>query len=143
MAAAPVRNGAVEWTARPLAPNAVWSTLASVKPAGSPLVTESTSTMAQQLRWLPTIRPASSSRSPAAEPVGVCLPPLALRWETVPRRQAHGGGDHRGRVLPVLGAGDLFGAQHRLPVVSVVMRNEEYSIFKSFAVLEETPGVQA
>ena len=37
----------------------VWSTLASVKPAESPLVTESTSTMAQQLRWIPTTRPAS------------------------------------------------------------------------------------
>jgi benzoylformate decarboxylase len=32
-------------------------------------------------------------------------------------------------------------AQHRLPVVFVVMRNEEYSILKSFAVLEQTPGV--
>ena len=32
-------------------------------------------------------------------------------------------------------------AQHQLPVVYVVMRNEEYSILKSFAVLEETPGV--
>ena len=32
-------------------------------------------------------------------------------------------------------------AQHQLPVVYVAMRNEEYSILKSFAVLEETPGV--
>ena len=32
-------------------------------------------------------------------------------------------------------------AQHRLPIVYVVMRNHEYSILKSFAVLEETPGV--
>jgi benzoylformate decarboxylase len=32
-------------------------------------------------------------------------------------------------------------AQHRLPIVFVVMRNEEYSILKSFALLEETPGV--
>src|SRR6476619_8204594 len=32
-------------------------------------------------------------------------------------------------------------AQHRLPIVFVVMRNEEYSILKSFAVLEKTPGV--
>ena len=32
-------------------------------------------------------------------------------------------------------------AQHRLPVVFVVMRNGEYSILKSFAVLEKTPGV--
>jgi benzoylformate decarboxylase len=32
-------------------------------------------------------------------------------------------------------------AQHWLPIVYVVMRNGEYSILKSFAVLEETPGV--
>ena len=32
-------------------------------------------------------------------------------------------------------------AQRRLPVVYVVMRNNEYSILKSFAVLEDTPGV--
>jgi benzoylformate decarboxylase len=32
-------------------------------------------------------------------------------------------------------------AQQRLPIVYVVMRNGEYSILKSFAVLEETPGV--
>jgi benzoylformate decarboxylase len=32
-------------------------------------------------------------------------------------------------------------AQHNLPIVYVVMRNQEYSILKSFAVLEETPGV--
>ena len=32
-------------------------------------------------------------------------------------------------------------AQHKLPVVYVVLRNNEYSILKSFAVLEETPGV--
>ena len=32
-------------------------------------------------------------------------------------------------------------AQHRLPVVYVVMRNDEYSILKSFAKLEQTPGV--
>ncbi|MFI8240483.1 thiamine pyrophosphate-dependent enzyme [Streptomyces sp. NPDC085866] len=32
-------------------------------------------------------------------------------------------------------------AQHNLPIVYVVMRNHEYSILKSFAALEETPGV--
>jgi benzoylformate decarboxylase len=32
-------------------------------------------------------------------------------------------------------------AQLGLPIVCVVMRNREYSILKSFAVLEETPGV--
>ena len=34
-------------------------------------------------------------------------------------------------------------AQHRLPIVYVVMRNGEYSILKSFAKLEKTPGVPA
>ncbi len=32
-------------------------------------------------------------------------------------------------------------AQHRLPVLFVVMRNAEYAILKSFAVQEDTPGV--
>ncbi|MGH3439708.1 MAG: thiamine pyrophosphate-dependent enzyme [Sciscionella sp.] len=32
-------------------------------------------------------------------------------------------------------------AQHHLPVVFVVMCNGEYSILKSFSVLEKTPGV--
>ena len=32
-------------------------------------------------------------------------------------------------------------AQHKLPIVYVAMRNGEYSILKSFAVLEDTPGV--
>lgn len=32
-------------------------------------------------------------------------------------------------------------AQHRLPIVFVVLRNEEYAILKSFAELEQTPGV--
>ena len=32
-------------------------------------------------------------------------------------------------------------AQHRLPIVFVVMRNEEYSVLKAFALLEKTPGV--
>jgi benzoylformate decarboxylase len=32
-------------------------------------------------------------------------------------------------------------AQLHLPMLIVVMRNEEYCILKSFAVLEQTPGV--
>src|SRR4029077_16666595 len=32
-------------------------------------------------------------------------------------------------------------AQRKLPIGYVVMRNNEYSILKSFAVLEDTPGV--
>jgi benzoylformate decarboxylase len=32
-------------------------------------------------------------------------------------------------------------AQHHLPILFIVLRNAEYCILKSFAVLEETPGV--
>jgi len=141
--AAPVRNPAVDWAASPpLAPDAVWSTLASVKPADSPLVTESTSTMAQQLHWIPTTRPASFFAT-ASGGIGWGLPAavgLALgdRARGVKRT-----------VLATIGDGSCqysvqamyTAAQHRLPVVFVVMRNEEYSILKSFAMLEETPGV--
>jgi len=141
--AAPVRTGAVDLSASPpLAPDAVWSTLASVKPADSPLVTESTSTMAQQLRWIPTTRPASFFAT-ASGGIGWGLPAavgLALgdRARGVKRTVVAtiGDGSCQYSVQAMYTA-----AQHRLPVVFVVMRNEEYSILKSFAVLEETPGV--
>jgi benzoylformate decarboxylase len=126
----------------PLAPDAVWSTLASVKPADAPLVTESTSTMAQQLRWLPTTRPASFFAT-ASGGIGWGVPAavgLALgdRARGVQRTVVAtiGDGSFQYSVQAIYTA-----AQHRLPVVFVVMRNEEYSILKSFALLEETPGV--
>src|ERR1700736_3471733 len=129
-------------TTPPLTPDAVWSTLSSVKPADAPLVTESTSTMAQQLRFLPTTRPASFFATASggigwggAAGVGIALGDRAR-------------GVNR-TVLATIGDGSFqysiqaiwTAAQHRLPVVFVVMRNEEYSILKSFAVLEKTPGV--
>jgi benzoylformate decarboxylase len=138
-----VRNPEVDWAASPpLAPDAVWSTLASVKPADAPLVTESTSTMAQQLRWLPTTRPASFFAT-ASGGIGWGVPAavgLALgdRARGVKRTVVAtiGDGSFQYSVQAIWTA-----AQHRLPVVFVVMRNEEYSILKSFAVLEQTPGV--
>ena len=126
----------------PLEPDAVWSTLASVKPADSPLVTESTSTMAQQLRFLPSTRPGSFFAT-ASGGIGWGVPgavgvALGDRARGVKRT-----------VLATIGDGSFqysvqaiwTAAQHRLPIVFVVMRNEEYSILKSFAVLEKTPGV--
>ena len=141
--AAPVHTSTVDVSASPpLVPDAVWSTLASVKPADSPLVTESTSTMAQQLRWIPTTRPASFFAT-ASGGIGWGLPAavgLALgdRARGVKRTVVAtiGDGSCQYSVQALYTA-----AQHRLPVVFVVMRNEEYSILKSFAVLEETPGV--
>jgi benzoylformate decarboxylase len=126
----------------PLSTDAVWSTLRAVKPADSPLVTESTSTMAEQLRWLPTTRPASFFAT-ASGGIGWGVPAavgiaLGDRARGVKRT-----------VLATIGDGSFqysvqaiwTAAQHRLPVVFVVMRNGEYSVLKSFAVLEETPGV--
>jgi benzoylformate decarboxylase len=132
---------AAEATA-PLTPDAVWSTLASVKPADSPVVTESTSTIAQQLRFMPSTRPASFFATasggigwgvPAA--VGVAL---GDRARGVKRSVVAtvGDGSFQYSVQAIWTA-----AQLRLPVVYVVMRNGEYSILKSFAELEKTPGV--
>jgi benzoylformate decarboxylase len=141
--AAPKPSPAVDpETTAPLTPDAVWSTLRSVKPADAPLVTESTSTMAQQLRFLPTTRPGSFFAT-ASGGIGWGLPAavgiaLGDRARGVKRT-----------VLATIGDGSFqysvqaiwTAAQHRVPVVFVVMRNDEYSILKSFAELEKTPGV--
>ena len=132
----------VDSASPPLTPDAVWSTLGSVKPADSPLVTESTSTMAEQLRWLPTTRPASFFAT-ASGGIGWGVPAavgiaLGDRARGVNRTVVAtiGDGSFQYSVQAIWTA-----AQHRLPVVFVVMRNGEYSILKSFAVLEKTPGV--
>jgi benzoylformate decarboxylase len=126
----------------PLSADAVWATLKTVKPADSPVVTESTSTMAQQLRFLPSVRPGSFFATPSGG-IGWGLPAavgvaLGDRARGVKRH-----------VLATIGDGSFqysvqaiwTAAHHRLPIVFVVMRNGEYSILKSFAELEKTPGV--
>jgi benzoylformate decarboxylase len=126
----------------PLAPDALWATLSTVKPADSPLVTESTSTLAQQLRFLPSTRP-SSFFATASGGIGWGVPgavgiALGDRVRGVKRTVVAtiGDGSFEYSVQAIWTA-----AQHRLPIVFVVMRNGEYSILKSFAVLEKTPGV--
>ncbi len=126
----------------PLAPDAVWSTLSTVKPADSPLVTESTSTQGQQMRFLPSIRPNSFFATPSGG-IGWGLPAavgiaLGDRARGVKRTVVAtiGDGSFQYSVQAIWTA-----AQHKLPIVFVVMRNGEYSILKSFAVLEKTPGV--
>ena len=126
----------------PLTPPEVYAALSGVKPADAVIVNESTSTMAQQIEWLPTTRTGSFFATasggigwgtPAA--VGVAL---ADRQRGNPRPVVGliGDGSFQYSVQAIWTA-----AQHRLPIVYVVMRNQEYSILKSFAVLEETPGV--
>jgi benzoylformate decarboxylase len=126
----------------PLSTDAVWSTLAEVRPADSAVVMESTSTMAEQLRWLPTTQPASFFATASG----------GIGWG-VPGAVGVALGDRaRGAkrtVIATIGDGSFqysvqaiwTAAQHRLPMVFVVMRNGEYSILKSFAELEKTPGV--
>ena len=115
--------------------------MSTVKPADSPVVTESTSTMAD-------------SYGGCRHPFGSVLrngqwwhrwgvpAAVASGWET----------EHAGvkrSVVATIGDGSFqysvqaiwTAAQHRLPVVFVAMRNGEYSILKSFAKLEKTPGV--
>jgi benzoylformate decarboxylase len=132
----------VDAASSPLTPDAAWSTLATVKPADSPVVTESTSTMAQQMRWLPTTRPGSFFAT-ASGGIGWGVPgavgvALGDRARGVQRTVVAtiGDGSFQYSVQAIWTA-----AQHRLPIVFVVMRNEEYSILKAFALLEETPGV--
>jgi benzoylformate decarboxylase len=126
----------------PLTPPEVYAVLSRVRPPDAVIVNESTSTMAQQIEWLPTVRTGSFFATASG----------GIGW-AVPAAVGVALGDRdRGVNRPVLGLiGDgsfqysvqalWTAAQQRLPVVYVVMRNEEYSILKSFAVLEETPGV--
>jgi benzoylformate decarboxylase len=126
----------------PLTPAEVYAALAKVRPDDAILVTESTSTQPQQLEWLPTVKPDSFFATASGgigwgtpATVGVALGVRA-------------NGSHR-PVVATIGDGSFqysvqsiwTAAQHKLPIVFVVLRNKEYSILKSFAVLEETPGV--
>jgi len=140
--ASPEATEIVDAASSPLTPDAAWSTLATVKPADSPVVTESTSTMAQQMRWLPTTRPGCFFAT-ASGGIGWGVPgavgvALGDRARGVQRTVVAtiGDGSFQYSVQAIWTA-----AQHRLPIVFVVMRNEEYSILKAFALLEKTPNV--
>ncbi|WBB59698.1 benzoylformate decarboxylase [Streptomyces sp. WMMC500] len=126
----------------PLTPAEVYAALSRVRPPDTVFVNESTSTMAEQIEWLPTTR-SQSFFATASGGIG---------WGTPAAVGVALGDRERGVQRPVVGLiGDgslqysvqalYTAAQHNLRVVYVVMRNHEYSILKSFAVLEETPGV--
>ncbi|MBB4927921.1 benzoylformate decarboxylase [Kitasatospora kifunensis] len=126
----------------PMTPPEVYAVLSRLRPADAVIVNESTSTMAQQLEWLPTVRTGSFFATASG----------GIGWGTPAAVGVALGDRERGVSRPVIGLiGDgsfqysvqsiWTAAQHRLPIVYVVMRNHEYSILKSFALLEETPGV--
>ncbi len=126
----------------PLTPPEVYAALSRVRPPDSVIVNESTSTLAQQIEWLPTVK-TGSFLATASGGIGWAVPAAAGvaladrdRGVTRPVIALIGDGSSRYSVQALWTA-----AQHKLPIVYVVMRNNEYSILKSFAVLEETPGV--
>jgi len=126
----------------PLTPPEVYAVLSKVRPPDSVIVNEWTSTMAQQIEWLPTVR-SGSFFATASGGIGWGVPAAAGvvlgdrdRGVTRPVIALIGDGSAQYSVQALWTV-----AQHQLPVVYVVMRNQEYSILKSFAVLEETPGV--
>ncbi|KQY07366.1 benzoylformate decarboxylase [Mycobacterium sp. Root135] len=126
----------------PLMPDDVYAVLSAVKPEDAAVVMESTSTLADLLKWWPTRRTGSFFATgsggigwgvPAA--VGIAL---GDRARGVKRTvvASIGDGSFQYSIQAIWTA-----AQHRLPIVFVVQRNGEYCVLKSFALLEETPNV--
>ena len=126
----------------PLYSNELFSTLAESRPADAILVAESTSNVTELLSFWHISTPGSYYSfasgglgwgAPAA--VGVAL---ALKNQRVTRP-----------VVAVIGDGGFqysiqclySAAQHKLPVIFVVVRNGEYGVLKDFSVLEKTPNV--
>lgn len=126
----------------PLTPAEAYAALSDVRPADAVVVNESTSTMAQQAEWLPTVRSGSFFTTASG----------GIGWG-VPGAVGVALGDRargvRRTVIATIGDGSFqysvqaiwTAAQHKLPIVFVVFRNGEYSILKSFAQLEDAPGV--
>ncbi|MDX2849574.1 benzoylformate decarboxylase [Actinacidiphila glaucinigra] len=126
----------------PLTPAEVYAALADVRPEHAVFVNESTSTMAEHAQWLPAVEPESFFATPSGG-IGWALPAAV--------GVALGDRDRgvRRPVVCLIGDGSFqysvqglwTAVQQGLPVVYVAMRNGEYSILKSFADLEKTPGV--
>ncbi|CAN5675402.1 benzoylformate decarboxylase [soil metagenome] len=135
-------SGDLPVASAPLLPNDVYAVLSSVKPDDAAVVMESTSTLADLIKWWPTRRTGSFFATgsggigwgvPAA--VGVAL---GDRARGVKRTivASIGDGSFQYSIQAIWTA-----AQHKLPIVFVVQRNGEYCVLKSFALLEETPNV--
>lgn len=126
----------------PLVPSDVYTVLGLLRPDDAAVVMESTSTMAELLASMPTTRSASFFATGSG----------GIGWG-VPGAVGVALGDRaRGvdrKIIATIGDGSFqysiqaiwTAAQHKLPIVFVVMRNGEYAILKSFALLEKTPNV--
>jgi benzoylformate decarboxylase len=126
----------------PLSPTALFGALAAEWPADGVVVPESPSNLSVLHRQLTITRPGSYFKMSSGG-LGFALP--AAVGIALAQRDT---GQHR-PVIAVIGDGSFqyspqalwTAAQQRLPVVFVVPVNQEYGVLKSFAQLENTPGV--
>ena len=134
--ALPDKPGAV------LTPAEVFSTLQENHPGDAMILIESTSNVEEFHKWVPITRPHSFSLF-ASGGLGWALPAAvgyALGERDTGRNRP---------VLCILGDGAAnysiqalyTAAQHKLPVIFLVLNNGEYGILKSFAEQQGTPGV--
>jgi benzoylformate decarboxylase len=116
--------------------------LSEVKPEDAVLVEESPSNLAELHRWWSITRPDSFFTF-ASGGLGWNLPAsvgIALGERATGRNRP---------VVAVIGDGTFqysvqslwTAAQHKLPILFIVLCNGEYCILKSFAALQGTPGV--
>ncbi len=120
----------------------VFEVLNGIRPANAILVDESPSNFPDLHRCWPITEPATFFTA-ASGVLGFGLP--ASVGIALAERDT---GRHR-PVIAIIGDGSFqysvqslwTAAQHHLPILFIVLRNNEYAILKSFAVLEETPNV--
>ena len=132
----PARSGAK------LTPAEVFATLQANRPEDAVFLVESTSNIMEFHEWVTITKPRSFSLF-ASGGLGWALP-AAVGFALGERDT----GRHR-PVLVVLGDGAanysiqaLYTAvQHKLPVIFLVLCNQEYGILKAFAEQQKTPGV--
>ena len=125
-----------------LEPAEVFATLQANRPADAVLLLESTSNVTEFHKRVPITRPHSFSLF-ASGGLGWALP-AAVGFALAERET----GSNR-PVLAILGDGATnysiqalyTAAQHKLPVVFLVLNNQEYGILKAFAMQQHTPGV--
>lgn len=125
-----------------LTPAQVFASLQANRPDDAIILIESTSNVEAFHQWVPITRPHSFSLF-ASGGLGWALP-AAVGYAFGERDT----GRHR-PVLCILGDGAAnysiqalyTAAQHRLPVVFLILNNGEYGILKAFAEQQQTPGV--
>lgn len=125
-----------------LVPAEVFATIQANRPDDAVILIESTSNFAEFHKWVPITRPRSFSLFGSGG-LGWAMP-AAVGYALAERDT------RRNRpVLCILGDGAAnysiqalyTAAQHRLPVIFLVLNNGEYGILKAFADQQGTPGV--